>query len=314
MKKIIINLLTLSSLLPVMLWARPTQPFVNTAPKGCTFQQGWTTEVIGGLGGKVIQVTNLDKSGVGSLRAAIAAEGSRVIVFEVGGVIDLDGKTLKVNNPYLTIAGQTAPSPGITLAGGSLKVQTRDVVVQHLRIRPGAFGRDKGWAPDGLSTRSAHNIIIDHCSISWAVDENLSASGPRFEGNDPNEWRENTSHNITFSNNIVAEALGNLTHPEGSHSKGTLIHDNVANVLIYRNLYASNQRRNPRFKGGTRGVVVNNMVVNPGKDALRYGLNPKEWSGKQLQRGQLSIVGNVVPFGKDTHKNTVLFETTRCIS
>lgn len=279
------------------------------SPKSCRFQQGWTHNVFGGLGGKIIHVTNLNKSGNGSFKKAIKAQGPRIVVFDVAGTIDLDGSIFKVRNPHLTIAGQTAPSPGITLIKGGLKIQTHDVVIQHLRVRPGASGQTTGWDPDGISVSGGKNIIIDHCSISWAVDENLSASGPKFDGKNPDEWRANTSHNITFSNNIIAEALDDSTHPDGAHSQGALIQDNVSNVLIYRNLYASNRSRNPRLKGGARAVIVNNMIVNPGKNALRFGHNPEVWRGKPLQTGQLSIVGNIVRLGKDTHKKTTLLDT-----
>ncbi len=143
-------------------------------------------------------------------------------MFEVGGVIDLAGSTLSIHEPYLTLAGQTAPSPGITLIKGGLKIQTHDVIVQHLRTRPGEAGHEKrdGWEVDGISTSRAHDVIVDHCSTSWATDEDLSASGPRFQGETPDDWRKATSHRITFSHNIVAEGLSNATHRKGEHSRG----------------------------------------------------------------------------------------------
>ena len=137
------------------------------------------------------ETATLANDGPGSLREAIAKEGARIIVFEVGGVIDLEKQTITISNPHLTIAGQTAPSPGITLIRGGIDVKTNDVIIQHLRIRPGDNGeaRGSGFAEDSVSTASAHNLIVDHCSLTWAVDENLSASGPRFTGSTPEEWR-----------------------------------------------------------------------------------------------------------------------------
>src|SRR5690606_15419415 len=122
-----------------------------------------------------------------------------------------------------------------------------------------------------------YNVIVDHCSITWSTDENLSASGQRFEGANPEEWRKNTSHKIVFSNCIVAEGLSKSTHGKGEHSKGSLIHDNVCDVLIIGNLYANNTQRNPLFKGGAKGIVVNNYIFNPGNAVIHFGLVPSEW-------------------------------------
>ena len=154
------------------------------------------------------------------------------------------------------LAGQTAPAPGITLIRGGVDILTHDVIVQHLRVRPGSAGYPKfGGDFDAISTVNAHDVIVDHCSLTWATDENLSASGTRFAGKTPDEWRAGTSHRITFSNNLVAEGLANSTHPKGEHSKGSLIHDNVTDVLIVGNLYSQNYERSVLFKGGTRGMI-----------------------------------------------------------
>lgn len=260
----------------------------------------------GGFGGKIIRVTNLNALGEGSFYEAVRTKGKRIVVFEVGGIIDLDEKLITIRDPYLTVAGQTAPSPGITLVNGGVLISTHDIIVQHIRVRPGNNNRKKVWSIDALSTKSAHNVIIDHCSFSWATDENLSASGPRFQGNSPEEWRKNTSNRITFSNNIIAEGLRFSTHEYGEHSKGTLIHDNVTDVLISNNLYANNMDRNPYMKGGTSGVIVNNYIYNPGKAAIRYNLAAREWSGHSYQTGRWSIVGNVMELGPDSNKISML--------
>jgi hypothetical protein len=225
------------------------------------------------------------------------------VVFEVGGVIDLDRKGLTVKEPFLTIAGQTAPSPGITLIRGGLDVITHDVVIRHLRVRVGSAGIAKlaGWEEDSFSTRGgAHDVIVDHCSFSWATDENLSASGPRFTGATPDEWRHGTSYRITYSNNLIAEGLANAGHSKGEHSKGSLIHDNVSDILIVGNLYAHNYERSPLFKGGVRGMVINNLIYDPGQRAVHYNLIDEEWGDHARQTGRLTLIGNVVRAGPST--------------
>lgn len=265
--------------------------------------QGWAAETPGGRGGRILRVTTLSADGPGSLREALLAKGPRIVVFEVGGIIDLARQEIVIREPFLTLAGQTAPDPGITLIRGGLDVATHDVIIQHLRVRPGEAGAAKmsGWEVDALSTvGGAWNVIIDHCSFTWATDENLSASGPRFSGAKPDDWREHTSHRITFSNNIIAEGLARSTHSKGEHSKGSLIHDNVTDILIVGNLYAHDKERNPLFKGGARGWIVNNLIYDPGERALHYNLIASEWQDHPYQTGRMIMVGNVVRSGPST--------------
>jgi pectate lyase len=264
---------------------------------------GWAGQTKGGRDGQIIRVTNLNAEGPGSFRAAVETKGPRIVVFEVGGVIDIGAKTLTVREPFITIAGQTAPSPGITLIRGGMDLATHEVIVQHIRVRPGMAGGSyrKGPDFDSISTQGgAYNIIVDHCSLTWGTDENLSASGNRFTGPTVEDWRKGASHNITFSNNIVAESLAVATHAKGEHSKGSLIHDNATNILIVGNLYAHNMERNPLFKGGVHGAVVNNLIYNPGWKALHYNLMANEWAGFTPVNGQLTAVGNVLRGGFDT--------------
>lgn len=263
---------------------------------------GWAASTPGGRGGQIIRVTNLNGAGAGTLRAALDQPGPRIIVFEVAGVIDLDRQTLRIAEPFVTIAGQTAPSPGVTLIRGGMDVATHDVVVQHIRIRPGEAGAAKGsdWGEDSISTASAWNVIVDHCSLTWATDENLSTSGPRFTGATPDEWRRGTSHRITFSHNIIAEGLADSTHPKFEHSKGSLIHDNGSEILIYGNLYAHNYERSPLFKGGVHGLIVNNFIYNPGQRAIHYNLMALEWGSVEFQVGKMTAVGNVMRAGPST--------------
>ena len=271
--------------------------------------QGWT-QTQGGRGGRLVKVTTLAASGPGSLKEAIEASGPRIVVFEVGGVIDMGGQPLKITQPFLTLAGQTAPDPGITLIKAETTIATHDVVIQHLAFRPGEFGRPKkgGGDQDGISTLAgAHDIIVDHCSFSWATDENLSASGPRFQGATPEDWRRATSHRITYSHNLLYEGLGHSVHEKGEHSKGSLIHDNTSQVLIYGNVYASNRQRNALFKGGAQGAMVNNLIFNPGDRAVHYNLLANEWAGQPWQTGRLTLVGNALRHGPSTVPGTAFF-------
>lgn len=272
------------------------------APLAFLGAQGWAAQTPGGRGGRILKVTTLAADGPGSFREAVAARGPRIVVFEVGGVIDLARRNIRVTEPYLTVAGQTAPSPGITFVKGGLTVATHDVIVRHIRVRPGEAGAAKqsGWEVDALACDRARDVIVDHCSLTWATDENLSASGPRFDGETPEAWRAATSRRITFSSNLIAEGLSNSTHAKGEHSKGTLIHDNASEVLVVGNLYAHNRERNPLFKGGAEGAVVNNLIYDPGKRAAHYNLHAGEWEGHPFRIGRLALIGNVVQAGPST--------------
>lgn len=256
----------------------------------------------GGAGGKVIKVTTLAKDGPGSLAEALAAKGPRIIVFEVGGTIDLQRSALEISEPFVTIAGQTAPSPGITLMRGGLDVNTHDVILQHLRVVVGSDGLPKrsGWEADAFSTRSAHNILVEHNSFFWAIDENMSASGPRFTGDTVEEWQAGTSRNIVFRSNLAAEGLADSTHPKGEHSKGSLIHDNATGIVFERNIWAHNVERSPLLKGGVEALLVNNLIYDPQHRAVHYNLMDLEWAGHQPVDGRLTAVGNVMRGGNST--------------
>ncbi|EJL34502.1 polysaccharide lyase family 1 protein [Novosphingobium sp. AP12] len=256
----------------------------------------------GGDGGRIIRVTTLDKDGPGSLQAAIEAKGKRVVVFEVGGVIDLGRSILDIEEPYLTIAGQTAPSPGITIIRGGIDLKGHDVKISHIRVMTGVDGQAKlsGWEADAFSTVAAHNVVVEHCSFLWALDENMSTSGPRFTGKTVKEWRAATSHDIVFRENIAAEGLADASHPKGEHSKGTLIHDNATNITLYRNLYAHNMERSPLVKGGAQVLMVNNMIYDPGHRAVHYNLMNLEWEGHDYVTGEITAVGNVMRAGNST--------------
>ena len=251
----------------------------------------------------LFRVTTLEASGPGSLRNAVeaSAPGPRLIVFEVAGVIDLAGKSLRIREDQTWIAGQTAPSPGITLIRGGLSIDASQVVVQHLRIRPGDK-RPRGvrkWEPDGITTLGAqHDILFEHCSVTWGIDENLSASSYGA--------REGThARRITIRNCLIAEALHDSTHAEGPHSKGTLVLDGTQQVAIVGNLYAGNVERNPVFKPDTSGVIVNNVMACVGDRAAHASLPPKD---SEVPPALLSVIGNTVLLGPESKRSAGIFE------
>lgn len=249
--------------------------------------QGFGSTTRAGRGGRILRVTSLADSGPGTLREAVNTPGPRTVIFEVGGVIRLKDQ-IEVFEPYLTIAGQTAPSPGITLAGDALRFNTHDVLVQHLRIRPGG-GRTGTNTPreyrDGLGVRTnsegtsqTYNIYIDHCSMSWATDENVSL------------WYRNV-YDVTIQNSIIAEAIPFNT--DAVYSKGMLVGHGQRRIASLRNLFAHNGGRNPRFSGDSSGLVVNNVIYNIGNAAVMMG---------DTRHGPilLTVVGNVYLPGQDS--------------
>ncbi len=247
---------------------------------------GYGTSTDGGLGGTVYRVTNLKSSGEGSLRYGIEeVEGARIIVFEVGGVIDLEESSIDVKEDDLTIAGQTAPSPGITLIKGGLKVRADDVVVQHIAIRVGDAGytsSDAGWEPDGFNV-STSNVVFDHCSVSWSIDENMSVS--------------RGGEDVTFYRCLIAEGLSHSIHSKDEHSCGTLVMDGSTDISIIGNMYAHNYRRHPRLKPETSVLFANNVAYNYGIYAAHIG--GEQGDGYSDDPGSGSFIGNAFFKGKD---------------
>jgi pectate lyase len=243
---------------------------------------GFGIDTPAGRGGKIIRVTNLNASGEGSLRACVNASGPRICVFEVSGTIRLDSN-VTVSDPYLTIAGQTAPAPGIMLRGAALRILASDVLVQHIAVRAGDDEDGPMFqARDALkinATELVRNIVIDHCSFSWGIDENVEVS---------NSW-----DNVTISNSIISEPLRDSLHPKGAHGLGVLITSNQDNsrIAMIGNLMAHAHGRNPR-SNAAEFVLVNNVVYNArGDEAMLfnyYGMTSDN-----------TVVGNAFIKGRD---------------
>jgi Ca2+-binding RTX toxin-like protein len=256
--------------------------------------EGYGAETVGGRGGQVLTVTNLNDSGVGSLRWALEdVSGPRTVVFAVSGTISLKDQIL-IENPNVTIAGQTAPGEGVTIEGARVRVKADEVIVRGLKFRPGDGdgGQDAGDR-DGLFIGTTdfeiNNVVIDHNSFTWAVDENLSING--------------RVHDVTISNNIIAQGLSHSIHPKGEHSKGLLVSNWEgaagwdANISIVDNLFAGNTQRNPEVRAGQNIEIVNNLIYD-------YGLGRSAIAVGGGNSGTLAttvnVIGNVMIAGPDT--------------
>ncbi len=212
--------------------------------------EGWGAASVGGRGGIVLQVTNLNDSGPGSFRDAVSTPGARTIVFRVGGIIDLQSE-VQVTNPYVYIAGQTAPGDGIVLKNFALTIFTHDVTIRGLRIRTG--NNYPLLSPDNrdcLDVESgSYNVIIDHCSFSWGSDENTSVL-------------DSAVNSVTIQWCIISEALYANMHPKGFHSMGLLIGYDASKTSVHHNLFAHNGARNPLILRRTDHEFVSNLVYD----------------------------------------------------
>jgi len=268
--------------------------------------EGFGSTTPAGRSGTVVRVTSLLDDGPGTLREALAMEFPRTIVFATNGVIELSrplflggepGEPSDENNPqsFVTMAGQTAPGGGITIANYPLSIRNgvHDVVVRHLRFRnlradvPGSIG-------DGVQLAGAWNVVLDHLSVAWATDEGISLEAT---SNAP-------IHDVTIQHCLVAEGLFNGEHPNGMpHSRGIVVSDGAYNVSVHHNFLISNNKRNPSLAGNSRlnradfplSDVRYNLVYNFGQKGVQF-------SGG----AQANAVGNLVRFGPDTTATHIL--------
>ena len=222
--------------------------------------EGFGAETRGGRGGRVIKVTNLNDNGDGSLRAAVDTNGPRIILFAVSGIINLDSD-LRITKPFLTIAGESSPG-GILISGKRTIVNTHEVIIRHMRFRIGSHSVDDYEKHDAVqvlgkywASNETYNIIFDHCSVSWGIDENFSISGGVT--------------NMTVQWSIISEGLRRAGHPKGQHSKGLMIsgkYELPNSISLHHNYIAHNQDRVPLiYAPGDVDVsadVVNNVIYN----------------------------------------------------
>ncbi|WP_176464470.1 polysaccharide lyase [Flectobacillus sp. BAB-3569] len=238
----------------------------------------------GGRGGKVYVVTSLEDDGVGSLRWACEQGGARMVVFNVSGIIRLK-RPLIIRAPYITIAGQTAPGDGVCVAGESVWINTHDVVIRYMRFRRGET--NVGRRDDSIGGNPIGNIMIDHVSASWGLDENMSMYRHMYNDSTGKIEDKLPTVNITIQNSIFSEALDTWNHAFGSTLGGE-------NCTFMRNLWADNAGRNPSI--GWFGIFnfVNNVVFN--------------WVHRSIDggdyRAMYNIINNYFKPGPETPKNT----------
>jgi len=273
-----VALAAMAVLLGVPAWAAAPPPKRVPAFPGA---QGFGAYTPGGRGGRIIEVTNLNTSGPGSLDDACRAKGPRIVVFRVSGVI---AGGVSVREPFITIAGQTAPGDGICIRNGYLHVGSHDVIVRHLRSRPGdgPFGAspsDRDCIAVTGSGDTVYNVIVDHCSASWGIDENISTwGGPR---------------NVTFQWCITSESLLDSLHPKGPHGMGFILGSDSNTVSVHHCLFAHNNDRNPYInmkKSAARTILdIRNNVMYTSNHA------PYSTGGGNMD---VNYVGNFLKAGK----------------
>ncbi len=263
--------------------------------------EGFGAQSIGGRGGKVLFVTNLDDSGPGSLREAVKADGPRTVIFRVSGTVALKS-AIAITKPYITIAGQTAPGDGICLKNHALVIAADHVIVRHIRCRPGGNAKAES---DSLSISSGRDIIVDHCSASWSVDETLSASSRGQLGNVTVQWC------------IISESLHDSIHHKGPHGYGSLIRGSFGNGYTYHhNLYAHHHARLPRPGNyidrslDPEGFFLdfrNNVIYNWAGSAAGYNADGSNGTNSITK---MNFAGNYYKAGFNSTDNLAFSEST----
>lgn len=255
---------------PYLPWASYPKDFVPAEIPAFPGAEGGGAFTKGGRGGKIFVVTSLEDSGKGTFREACEAVGARTIVFNVSGIIRLKNR-ISMRAPYVTIAGQTAPGDGICIAGETLEIDTHDVIIRHMRFRRGAT--DVTRRDDALGGNPMGNIIIDHCSVSWGLDENISLYRHQFQANDKSKLEKLPAVNITIQNTISSEGLDTYNHAFGSTIGGL-------NSTFMRNLWADNISRNASIGMYGDFNFVNNVIFN--------------WWNRSLDGGDYRSLFNII--------------------
>jgi pectate lyase len=245
--------------------------------------EGYGKYTLGGRGGAVCEVTNLNDNGTGSLRAAVEAAGPRTVIFRVSGTIILNSP-LTIINPFITIAGQTAPGDGICLRRYPLVVNAPHVIIRYVRVR---LGDESGGETDAMSCRWQKNVIIDHCSVSWSEDEALSFY-----------WCDS----LTIQWCLISESLYNSNHPKGAHGYGGIW--GGSNSTYHHNLLAHHSSRNPRFASGSGNTDHrNNVIYNWGFNSAYGGeAHDSSWASPF---STINVVGNYYKPGPATKSGVV---------
>lgn len=255
--------------------------------------EGYGKYTVGGRGGKVYEVTNLNDSGEGSLRAAIDAKGPRTVVFRVSGTIDLKS-TLSIKNPYITIAGQTAPGDGICIKRYPLNIDADEVIIRYIRVR---LGDETGRSDDAVMSRYHKNIILDHISASWSIDETMSIYH---------------CENVTIQWCMITESLSGSNHTKGDHGYGGIWGSNYS--TYHHNLLAHHSSRNPRWARGCGfNDYRNNVIYNWGYNSS-YGGERFQLDKPQFNYIAVNIVGNYYKPGPATSPGGVSYRIVNPLS